>query len=286
MVLPNNSVEVGLPLRLPSIILIHRWRTGKRAFTGKWACERKISSGTFFSWSPLKILRRFAERTFSLLNCFLYVFSSCNDQLLMPNPPGNSLGFNPNQKEIGPALTPLIDEVDQDQGLLEGEINQLIQTSKSLAGSLSSPDPNHTDQDVEEPQTVDRSILKQQHHHPTENAPGSSMMISGILIFISSSLLWIIGIPLILFDLDSFGDTINDANDYVDPTKSSVSGWLKWLLIKILDDQHYKYFLPLQITFGLVFVIINWGGLKIFRHSWETFEIQSFFDQAKHLICM
>ena len=56
----------------------------------------------------------------------------------MPNPPGNSLGFNPNQKEIGPALTPLIDEVDQDQGLLEGEINQLIQTSKSLAGSLSS----------------------------------------------------------------------------------------------------------------------------------------------------
>jgi len=46
MVLPNNSVEVGLPLRLPSIILIHRWRTGKRAFTGKWACERKISSGT------------------------------------------------------------------------------------------------------------------------------------------------------------------------------------------------------------------------------------------------
>ncbi|KNZ56779.1 hypothetical protein VP01_231g2 [Puccinia sorghi] len=192
---------------------------------------------------------------------------SCNDQLLMPNPLGKSLGFNPNQKEIGPALTPLIGEVDQDQDLVEVEIDQLIQTSKSLTGSLSSPDPNHIDKDLEEPQTVGRSISKHHHHHPTENAPEDSMMISGILIFVSSSLLWIIGIPLILFDLDSFSDKINDANDDIDPTKSSVSVWLKWLLIKILDDQHYKYFLPLQITFGLVFVIINWGGLKIFRHS-------------------
>lgn len=217
--------------------------------------------------SEKKVNKNFAERKFSLLNCFPYVLSSCNDQLLMPNPLGKSLGFNPNQKEIGPALTPLIGEVDQDQDLVEVEIDQLIQTSKSLTGSLSSPDPNHIDKDLKEPQTVGRSISKHHHHHPTENAPEDSMMISGILIFVSSSLLWIIGIPLILFDLDSFSDKINDANDDIDPTKSSVSVWLKWLLIKILDDQHYKYFLPLQITFGLVFVIINWGGLKIFRHS-------------------
>jgi hypothetical protein len=179
----------------------------------------------------------------------------------------NMLGINSSQKEIGPALTPLIDESNQDQ--LDSEIDKLIQVSKSLAGSLYKMNNNHIDKNLVDTQNLNRSIVNsyQSHHQTQENLQGYSMMMSGILLFVSSSLLWIIGIPILLFDLDNFTNNLGDNNPDYYLTNSSVLGWLDWLLIKIFCDQHYKYFITLQITFGLVFVVINWGGLKIFRHS-------------------
>ncbi|WAQ89859.1 hypothetical protein PtA15_11A551 [Puccinia triticina] len=95
----------------------------------------------------------------------------------------------------------------------------------------------------------------QQHNPPPEKGQSNSMMIWGVLIFICSSCLWIIGIPLILFDLDNFSDTLGVSNQHHNPINTSSWGWVKWLLVKILDDQHYKFVIPLQITFGLIFLV-------------------------------
>ncbi|KAA1069607.1 hypothetical protein PGT21_029442 [Puccinia graminis f. sp. tritici] len=196
---------------------------------------------------------------------------SCNQQLLMAKRSRNALGIDPSQKEIGPALTPLIDEIDQDQGFNQAEIEKLIKATKSLASSLSDSDAKDIDQNLEETQSLNRSIVRNYHNQHQQqqhqHTQGFSMMIWGLLIFFCSSFLWIIGIPLILFDLENFGDHLHISNQLDSPSNSSSSAWVKWILVKILDDHHYKFFIPLQITFGLVFVIINWGGLKIFRHS-------------------
>ncbi|KAI7947946.1 hypothetical protein MJO28_009854 [Puccinia striiformis f. sp. tritici] len=178
------------------------------------------------------------------------------------------------QKEIGPALTPLIGEINQDcQGYTnEVEIEKLIAATKSLAGSLFDPVAGHIEEDLEETQTLNRSIMKSYHHHQeckqqrAETAQTYSMMLWGIFILSCSSFLWIIGIPLILFDLDSLSFNQDNSTQHY-KNSYTFMGWFKWLLIKILDNQHYKFFIPLQITLGLIFVIINWGGLKIFRHS-------------------
>ena len=39
------------------------------------------------------------------------------------------------------------------------------------------------------------------------------------------------------------------------------------ILDVIKRDEHYKYFIPSCIPAGLVFVIVNWGGLHYFRHA-------------------
>ncbi|KNF00680.1 hypothetical protein PSTG_06093 [Puccinia striiformis f. sp. tritici PST-78] len=202
------------------------------------------------------------------MNTYNYI---CNHQLLMPN----LLGIiYLSQKEIGPALTPLIREINQDrQGYTnEREIEKLIAATKSLAGSLFDPVAEHIEEDLEETQTLNRSIIKSYHHQQqckqqrAETPQTYSMMLWGIFILSCSSFLWIIGIPLILFDLDSLSFNQDNSTQHY-KNSYTFMGWFKWLLIKILDDQHYKFFIPLQITLGLIFVIINWGGLKIFRHS-------------------
>ncbi|POW04395.1 hypothetical protein PSTT_10415 [Puccinia striiformis] len=93
-----------------------------------------------------------------------------------------------------------------------------------------------------------------------------SMISWGIFILSWSIFLWIIEKPMILFDLDSVSF---DQDNSTHHCKNSYlhTGWFRFVLIKILDNQYYTFFIPLQITLGFILVIINWGGLKIFGHS-------------------
>lgn len=98
---------------------------------------------------------------------------------------------------------------------------------------------------------------------------GDSTIFLGVLMLICSCLLAILGIPWVLFDFEGPIRRLKASNELIDHHQDHhpIRYRLNQLLIQILSDQLYKFLIPLQLTLGSIFVIINWGGLKIFRHS-------------------
>lgn len=78
---------------------------------------------------------------------------------------------------------------------------------------------------------------------------GRTRLLLGSVLLVGSILFLVIGLYCVLFS-----SYLSYNSEYV-------------LLRTIARDEYYKYLVPLLIPAGLVFVIINWGGLHYFRHA-------------------
>ncbi|KAH9824195.1 hypothetical protein DFH28DRAFT_944806 [Melampsora americana] len=151
-------------------------------------------------------------------------------------------------RHIGPASTPSID----------ASLSRSTSPDRDFRNQISSGnhstlhEPKKINETIEHPSSHKSGELHQAHifENTLQTEPIPSMMTVGVSLLITSAILWIFGF-WILFT-------------HPNPRESaSTSNWIKTLA----SDNYYKYLFPLQFTLGLVFVIVNWGGLKIFRHS-------------------
>ncbi|GAA96271.1 uncharacterized protein L969DRAFT_14466 [Mixia osmundae IAM 14324] len=77
---------------------------------------------------------------------------------------------------------------------------------------------------------------------------GTSMILTGYAFIAGSGLSFVLGLYAVLFS----SSNTNTGNPIFDAVGL---------------DEHYKYLVPLLVPVGLVFVILNWGGFKNYRHA-------------------
>ncbi|EGG01357.1 uncharacterized protein MELLADRAFT_111071 [Melampsora larici-populina 98AG31] len=145
-------------------------------------------------------------------------------------------------RHIGPASTPFID----------ASLSRSASPDRTAQKRLSSGDnltlqPDEIYDKTEGPPRSGDIHQEQVSNEPSQAAPLPSMMTVGILLLITSATLWIFGFCILL----------TPPNGRSSSSSSSTSNWIE----KFSTDNHYKYLFPLQFTLGLVFVIVNWGGL-------------------------
>lgn len=144
------------------------------------------------------------------------------------------------RRHMGPASTPCIEAALSRAPSPDRAGRSECQAERSL------PRPNKPTQNELNRQT---NLETAPIHENDDFLP--SMMTVGVGLFICSAALWVFAFCFLIFA----------------PIGQSSVPATTWIEALRTQDHHYKYLFPLQFTLGLVFVIVNWGGLKIFRHS-------------------